>query len=353
MAMDELSEYDFYLPRTSIAQHPLPCRTDARLLRLNRGSGGIQEAHIRDLPSVLRAGDALVFNDTRVVPARLSGTRAMTGGSWQGLFLRLSPGQPAVWEIMSKTRGAMRPGELVTLRDREGREGLQLEVLAKLEGGNLAVRPTESRDLTEILEQYGQIPLPPYIRDGRMVDSDIKDYQTVFARHNGSVAAPTAGLHFTTELLNRLQDRGISTHWVTLHVGIGTFRPIKVEQLDQHDMHAEWGRLDESTAKQLQAVRDAGGRVIAVGTTSVRVLETAMAGRDSFAPWSGETNLFIRPGYSFRAIDALLTNFHLPRSSLLVLVSALAGRKNILNAYEYAVAQGYRFFSYGDAMLIE
>ncbi len=347
----ELKDYDFDLPREQIAQYPIENRIDARLMRLDRLHGQISHHHIRSLGDLIEPGDALVFNDTKVIPARLDGFRTKTGGHWEGLFLGVDAEQPGLWEVLSKTRGRLEIGETVTLKDRQAREGIRLELVARLGEGKLAVRPLPAGNTFEILERFGRVPLPPYIRDGRMVDADLQTYQTTYAKHPGSVAAPTAGLHFTKELLRQLEASGIILAAVTLHVGIGTFRPIKTENLSEHQMHSEWGSIDERNVSKLQGVKAKGGKIIAVGTTTVRVLETAAAS-GVLAPWTGQTNLFIRPGYTFKAIDGLLTNFHLPRSSLLVLVSAFAGRESTLNAYRTAVREGYRFFSYGDAMLI-
>lgn len=350
--MSEMDQYDFELPRELIAQQPLATRSDARLMLVDRRSGSIGHSYVRDLPEHLERGDALVLNNSRVIPARLVGYRAATGGRWQGLFLEEDPGS-GVWKVLTKTRGKLVTGETLVLQDRQGREGMTLRCLARTDEGQLLVKPEETGSAFELLQRYGRVPLPPYIRDGQMVDADLTDYQTVFAKEAGSVAAPTAGLHFTEPLLQQIAAGGVQLAAVTLHVGIGTFRPITAESLDQHQMHHEWGQLDRPTCDRLLASRAAGKRVIAVGTTSVRVLESAALGSGgALAPWSGETNLFIRPGHRFAGCDALMTNFHLPRSSLLVLVSAFAGGDLIRAAYAEAIRQEYRFFSYGDAMLI-
>jgi S-adenosylmethionine:tRNA ribosyltransferase-isomerase len=308
----------------------------------------------------------MVLNNSHVVPARLVGHRTSTHGRWQGLFLRADP-NTGVWEVLTKTRGTLRPGETLTILDRNAREGMRLSVVARTETGNLLVKPelpegyvfpshegrAEFRDPVDWLERFGRIPLPPYIRDGHMVDSDVERYQTVFAREKGSVAAPTAGLHFTDQLLGRIKSCGTAIAEVTLHVGIGTFRPIQVDRIEDHVMHQEWGRIDAATAEMIRSRRAEGGRCVAVGTTSVRVLESAVdSNTQQLGAWSGETGLFIRPPYQFKAVDALMTNFHLPRSSLLLLVSAFAGRELVMHAYQTAIEQEYRFFSYGDAMLI-
>jgi S-adenosylmethionine:tRNA ribosyltransferase-isomerase len=364
--MRELELYDYDLPRELIAQEPVATRSDARLMLVDRSSGKIDHYHVRDLPEILRHDDTLVLNNSRVMPARLIGYRTATRGRWQGLFLR-ADANTGIWEVLTRTRGKLQPGETLTVQDRNARDGMQLEVIARTETGNLLVQPklpegfvpladegqAELRTPSDWLERYGRVPLPPYIRDGQMVDADVENYQTVFARNRGSVAAPTAGLHFTRPLLEKLRMRGIAIAEVTLHVGIGTFRPIQTERLADHQMHQEWGSIDDPTAKLVASRRGAGGRCVAVGSTSVRVLESAAAaGGGQLASWTGQTDLFIRPPYQFQAVDALLTNFHLPRSSLLVLVSAFAGRELTMGAYQAAIENEYRFYSYGDAMLI-
>jgi len=363
--MNEIEQYDYDLPRELIAQDPLATRSDSRLMLVDRKTGRIDHMHVRDLPDVLDARDAVVFNNSRVVPARLVGFRKETGGRWQGLFLR-ADADTGVWEVLTKTRGKLKAGERITVQDRDARDGMELEVVARTDGGNLLVKPllpdgfvalqgggeTKLTEPADWLDRYGRIPLPPYIRDGQMVDADIEHYQTVFAKHRGSVAAPTAGLHFTDALLDRVKRQGVYMGEVTLHVGIGTFRPIQVEQLEDHKMHEEWGSLDEVTCNAINQRRKNGGRCIAVGTTTVRVLESAARAGDGLDAWQGETDIFIRPPFQFQAVDGLMTNFHLPRSSLLVLVSAFATRDLALEAYQKAIEQEYRFYSYGDAMLL-
>lgn len=349
---------DYLLPEELVAQEPLQNRVDARLMVIDRSRGVISHHHIRDLPRLLVAGDRLILNDTRVIPAQLRGLRTSTGGRWQGLFL----GQNAKgdWQLVCKTRGQLKPMEQVTLLDREGKPAAKLWLLERLDGGKWLARPDSELPAEELLEQIGRVPLPPYIRGGNMVDNDIRDYQTVFAKHPGAVAAPTAGLHFTEDLLRATKQSGIEISSVTLHVGLGTFQPIAVDDPSEHPMHSEWGDLTAATAEELNATRQAGGRNIAVGTTVVRVLESAALksgeatspGRLQLAAWQGDTNLFIRPPYEFQAIDAMLTNFHFPRTTLLLLVQALGGSELIREAYEEAVKEEYRFYSYGDAMLI-
>jgi S-adenosylmethionine:tRNA ribosyltransferase-isomerase len=343
-------DYDYDLPRELIAQQPLPRRSDARLMVVNRQAGSIEHSHVRELSRLLKPGDSLVLNDTRVVPARLVGQRIETGGRWFGLYLGID--SQGVWQLLCKTRGKLQPAEAVVLHDRDGREAARLRLMVKLDDGVWAARPEPDEPALELLDRVGRVPLPHYIRGGEMVDADMADYQTVFARHPGAVAAPTAGLHFTPALLEQLAASGIATERLTLHVGAGTFRPIATESLEEHQMHREWGRLDAETAERLNACRAAGGRIVAVGSTSLRVLESAVLEDGRLPAWEGETELFIRPPHRFRAADALLTNFHLPRSTLLVLVRTFGGDALIRRAYEEAIRERYRFFSYGDAMLI-
>ncbi|MEZ6137457.1 MAG: tRNA preQ1(34) S-adenosylmethionine ribosyltransferase-isomerase QueA [Pirellulaceae bacterium] len=347
---DSLELYDFQLPRELIAQHPVEHRIDSRLMLIRRETGEIEHFYVRDLPDLVQVGDALALNNSKVIPARLTGVRTSTGGRWEGLYLREEAG---VWEILSKTRGSLTVGETISLRDRDGRNCPALMIAAKLDDGHLAVRPLLEGSSEEILARFGRVPLPPYIRDGQMVDKDTETYQTVYAKEPGSVAAPTAGLHFTTDLIRHLQKRGTITAALTLHVGLGTFRPMNGQRLSDHKMHSEWGELLETSCAKLRHCRENGGRVIAVGTTSARVLESAAAQTGSvFQPWRGSTDIFIRPPYEFVALDALMTNFHLPKSTLLALVSAFAGRDLIMRAYHIAIEQRYRFYSYGDCMLI-
>ena len=348
--LDELALYDFDLPRELIAQEPPLHRTDARMMVIDRSSGSIQHASIRDLPSYMRAGDAIVVNDSRVIPARLVGFREKTKGRWEGLFLREENG---LGQLLSKTRGSLQPGERILLRDPEGRESQGLRVVSTTDDGNVLLVPDPKLPWLELLEQSGRIPLPPYIRDGQMTEQDRERYQTVYARSPGSVAAPTAGLHLTEDLLQKIRQAGVALVSITLHVGLGTFRPVSAKRLDDHKMHSEYAQIAANVVRRLQASKSEGGRILAVGTTSVRTLESAaLQGNGSLIEWAGQTDLFIRPGFRFQAVDRLLTNFHLPRSTLLVLVSSLAGRELMLEAYRKAVEERYRFFSYGDCMLI-
>jgi S-adenosylmethionine:tRNA ribosyltransferase-isomerase len=316
---------------------------------VDRSQGELSHRHIRDLPEILRPGDLLVLNDTRVVPARLIGRRTLTGGRWEGLFL--SVGDQGLWRLLARGRGKMAIGETVTLANAAGQEDIRLRLIERSDGGVWIMHAETQQPTTEVLERVGRVPLPPYIRQGEMVPADRERYQTVYARQPGAVAAPTAGLHFTDELLRRAEAAGIGVCFVTLHVGLDTFRPITAERLEGHPMHSEWCELGVKAAEQISECRRRGGRIVAVGTTSVRVLETA--GRNSpLQAWSGWTELFIRPPYQFQLVDALLTNFHLPRTTLLVLVRTFGGDALIRRAYEEAIAQQYRFYSYGDAMLI-
>ncbi|MEE2640995.1 MAG: tRNA preQ1(34) S-adenosylmethionine ribosyltransferase-isomerase QueA [Planctomycetota bacterium] len=344
-----IDDYDYTLPKELIAQDPLPHRTDSRLMVVHRKTGVIEHSHFRELGNFVEKNDCLVFNDTRVVPAKLVGRRSLTGGRWHGLFLE--PNEKGIWKILCKTRGKLNPGEKIVVENRTGVEVLEIEMLARLNDGEWAVRPLSDRPWSELLDEIGQIPLPHYIRGGAMKDSDIRNYQTVYAKKAGAVAAPTAGLHFSPEMLVALRDAGVQVASVTLHVGVGTFRPIKVNLLEDHEMHAERGEIDQATVDRIISCRANEGRVISVGTTSVRVLET-VAAEPELGPWEGETSLFIRPPYQFRLVDALITNFHLPKSTLLVLISCFAGRELVREAYRKAVEEKYRFFSYGDAMLI-
>lgn len=353
--------FDYELPRRLIAQEPLRQRADARLLVVDRRRQQVEHYHVRDLPQLLPEGDRLVLNDTKVIPAQLAGRRAETGGRWHGLFLEATP--EGHWQILCKSRGHLKKGNAIDLVDREGRPGVRLWLIERSADGVWLAHADSDSPAEKLLERLGRVPLPPYIRGGNMVDADVENYQTVYARYPGAVAAPTAGLHFTKELLRRLEQRGVQLSAVTLHVGLGTFRPISTATLDEHQMHSERGEVTAATAADLNATRAAGGRLIAVGTTVVRLLETAVrSGGDSatgaagdkaaIPPWQGETDLFIRPGFEFRAVDALLTNFHFPRTTLLVLVQTFGGRELVQHAYQEAVKEEYRFYSYGDAMLI-
>ena len=347
--MSELDRYFYELPPGLIAQTPPVVRSDARLMLVDRASQTLQHRHIRDLPQILSPGDCLVLNDTRVVPARLLGRRKLTGGRWEGLFLSAEPN--GEWKLLCKTRGKLAPGEAVALHDDRGEDALDLTLRSKLPGGVWLARPNTAEDPWAVLDRVGRVPLPHYVERGEPTEADRRRYQTVYARALGAVAAPTAGLHFTEDLLGQLIDRGLFLVRLTLHVGPGTFRPITTEALADHRMHFESGTLTAAAVDRIQQCRAAGGRIVAVGTTSVRVLETAAADGE-LRPWSGETDLFIRPPYRFRVVDALLTNFHLPRTTLLVLVRTFGGDELVMRAYAEAIRERYRFYSFGDAMLI-
>lgn len=350
--MTGIEAYDYDLPEDLIAQHPLPTRSDARMLVVDRVSQTMEHAHVRDLPEFLHAGDTLVLNDSRVIPAKLVGFRTKTGGRWNGLYL--DSDEHGAWRILGTTRGKLQAGETLTLVDRNARPHTKLHLLARLPEGQWAARAETKLSAVELLERIGRVPLPHYIRDGKMVPEDLDNYQTVFSQTPGSVAAPTAGLHFTKELLQQLDQHGVGSCHVTLHVGLGTFRPVSSDHLVDHKMHSEWGSVSQATAEAIRATREDGGRVVCVGTTAARTLETAaLATKDaSVGAWSGHTNLFIRPPFEFRAVDVLMTNFHLPRSTLLIMVRTFGGDVLMRRAYEIAIAEQYRFFSYGDAMLI-
>jgi len=346
-------DYDYPLDESLIARHPAERRDASRLMVLRRPEGRAAHHRFADLPNLLAPGDVLVLNDTRVVPAKFHCRRA-TGGRIEGLFLR-EPA-PGRWEVLLKSAGRCDEGESLRM---EGAEDVTLTLRRRGEGGQWSVEAAPPRPAGETLDKAGAMPLPPYIGKRGEEDqlADRRRYQTVYARRDGAVAAPTAGLHFTPELLDRLAARGVRTACVTLHVGLGTFAPVKAEDLREHPMHAEWFELPAEAADTLQAARAEGRRIVAVGTTSVRVLETAAA-RGGLRPCSGWTDIFLYPPAEFRAVDALITNFHLPRSTLVMLVAAfcdpggLSGRESLLRAYAEAQRRGYRFFSYGDAMLI-
>jgi S-adenosylmethionine:tRNA ribosyltransferase-isomerase len=344
------AEFDYHLPDELIAQYPCEPREQSRLMVVHRASGQIEHHTFDELATLLDQEDILARNNTLVVPARLCGYRAATGGKWEGLFVR--DREDGTWEMLATTRGRPSPGERIIVG-----AGLTLILESAGEAGMWVVRPLPG-DPAEaaaptfaLLNRHGQPPLPPYIRKGKAVAGDRERYQTVYALRPGSVAAPTAGLHFSEAVFLSLAARGITWVDLTLHVGVGTFRPIGTEMIGDHVMHAEWAELSGPAVAALNARRAQGGRIVAVGTTSARTLETA-ALSGAIEPFAGPTSLFIKPGHVFHGLDALLTNFHLPRSTLLVLVSALAGVELIRAAYAEAIHLRYRFFSYGDAMLI-
>lgn len=340
-----MKKTDFYfdLPQELIAQTPLERRDASRLLCLDKESGAVTHRHFYEIPELLHPGDCLVLNDSRVLPARLIGHRLPGGGACEVLLL-VDRGED-LWECLVRPGKKLRPGTQLSF----GTGELTAVIEAEVAGGNRLVRFHYEGIFLEVLERLGEMPLPPYIKEKL---ADRERYQTVYSKASGSAAAPTAGLHFTKELLAQIAARGINICYVTLHVGLGTFRPVKEENILDHEMHSEFCIVPEETARIITETRRAGGRVIAVGTTSCRTLES-FAGEDgTMRPHSGWTNIFIYPGYRFKCVDALVTNFHLPESTLIMLVSALAGREHVLSAYQTAVAQRYRFFSFGDAMFI-
>ena len=338
-----LSDFDYDLPKELIAQKPVEPRDASRLMVVDRSSGAISHRYFRDLPEYLRPGDALVVNETRVMPARLLGSRERTGGAIEVLLLKRL-GQDR-WETLVKPGKKARPGERIVF----GGGLLVGTVVGPTDYGGRVIDFTYEGVFENLLERLGQMPLPPYIHE--QLDEPER-YQTVYAREWGSAAAPTAGLHFTPELLDRLAAQGVEVHKITLHVGVGTFRPVEVEDPTQHKMHSEFYHVSPEAAAGINAVRARGGRLVTVGTTSVRTLETAADEDGILHPGEGWTDIFIYPGYRFKIVDSLVTNFHLPKSTLLMLVSALAGHDLIMKAYREAVAERYRFFSFGDAMLI-
>lgn len=338
-----VSDFDFHLPEELIAQTPLEPRDSSRLLVLQRGAPALEHCRFHDLPAYLRPGDALVLNDTRVMPARLIGERMGSGGKVEVLLLRRL-GKDR-WETLVKPGRKARPGQVLIF----GSGRLEATVQDATEAGGRIVEFRYDGVFEHVLDELGRMPLPPYIT-AELVDPN--RYQTVYARHWGSAAAPTAGLHFTPALLERIRGMGVQVVYLTLHVGLGTFRPVAVEQVEEHRMHAEYYEVTPAAAALLNGVRRAGGRIIPVGTTALRTLESVTTPEGEVQPGSGWTDIFIYPGYRFRAAAGLVTNFHLPRSTLMMLVSALAGRDRIMHAYAEAVRWRYRFFSFGDAMLI-
>jgi len=341
--------FDFDLPDDLIAQRPASPRDSARLLDV--APDGLQDRLVRDLPGLLRRGDLLVFNDTKVIPARLKGGRGGAAGrqdvAVEALLIRdLGNGR---WLSFARPTKRLRPGDGLAFAG-----GLAAKVEAKNEDGSVVLAfDTIGPAFLASLEKGGAVPLPPYIRGGVADAQDRADYQTLFARYDGSVAAPTAGLHFTPGLMAALAAAGITTAGVTLHVGAGTFQPVRVDDTDAHTMHSEWGEVPEETARAIEATRAAGGRVVSVGTTSLRLLESVARDHDgTIKAWTGETDIFIVPGFRFRAVDLLLTNFHLPRSTLFMLVAAFAGLERMRQAYAHAIGERYRFYSYGDCCLL-
>ena len=336
-------DYYFDLPQEQIAQDPLEDRASSRLLVLDKETGERKHGVFTDIKKYLRPGDCLVLNNTKVIPARLIGEKAETGGKVEILLLKRKEND--VWETLVKPGKKARPGAKIVF----GNGLLSCEVLSVEEEGNRLVQFSYDGIFEEILDQLGQMPLPPYITHQL---EDKNRYQTVYAKFEGSAAAPTAGLHFTKELLEEIQEMGVNLAYVTLHVGLGTFRPVKVDNVKEHHMHSEFYQIDSTAARLINETKQRGNRVICVGTTSCRTIESAAREDGTLEPCSGETDIFIYPGYRFKVLDGLITNFHLPESTLLMLVSALAGREHVLDAYKEAVELGYRFFSFGDAMFI-
>lgn len=336
------SDFYYELPEELIAQTPLERRDGSRLMLLDKVTGKTEHRRFFELPELLRQGDLLVMNDSRVLPARLIGHRP-TGGAVEVLLL--TDKGDGRWECLVRPGRKARPGDMVVFGDGE----LQAHIEEILDGGNRLIRFEYQGIFLEILEKLGRMPLPPYIHEEL---KDAERYQTVYSRCLGSAAAPTAGLHFTPELLDRIRAKGVDTAFVTLHVGLGTFRPVKEEEIEDHDMHSEFCIVPDRTARLVNETRARGGRVVSVGTTSLRTLESFTGDDGILKAASGWTDIFIYPGYKFKCVDALVTNFHLPESTLLMLVSALAGREHVLNAYAQAVRERYRFFSFGDAMFI-
>ena len=337
------SDFDFYLPEELIAQTPLERRDSSRLLTLNKTTGQTGHFHFYDLPRFLRPGDCLVLNDSRVLPARLIGHRLPGGGACEVLLL-IDKGE-GLWECLVRPGRKLKPGAKMSFGDGE----LTATVEGEASDGKRLVRFHYQGIFLEILERLGKMPLPPYIKAELQ---DHERYQTVYSRVTGSAAAPTAGLHFTPELMEQIQSMGVTVCYVTLHVGLGTFRPVKAEDISEHEMHSEFCMISQETADAINTTKRNGGRVICVGTTSCRTVESFAAEDGTMTERSGWTNIFIYPGYRFKVLDALVTNFHLPQSTLIMLVSALAGREQVLAAYQEAVEQRYRFFSFGDAMFI-
>ena len=339
------ADFDFHLPEELIAQTPLEKRDSSRLLIVDRETGQFGDQHFDNIIDQLEPGDALVMNNTRVLPARLYGTKTETGGHVELLLLKNTQGD--FWEVLAKPAKRLRVGACVSFGD--GR--LTATVTEELEHGGRIVRFDYQGIFLEVLESLGEMPLPPYIHEKL---EDRERYQTVYAKENGSAAAPTAGLHFTEELLDKIAAKGVKLVYLTLHVGLGTFRPVSVDNLEEHEMHSEFYSLSEEAAETLRQVKASGHRIVAVGTTSIRTLETIGSKFDGqIQADSGWTNIFIKPGYQWKIVDAFSTNFHLPKSTLVMLVSAFAGRQLTLQAYEHAIAERYRFFSFGDAMFIK
>ena len=334
-------DFDFDLPPESIATEPARPRESARLLEVGER---LLDRRVADLPGLLNPGDIVVINDTRVIPARLRGTRR--GAKVEVTLHKAEP--DGTWRAFARPARKLSVGDIIDISD-----GFSANVTAKGDAGEVTLSFPNAEDLFSALERHGEMPLPPYIaRPGGVTSADEQDYQTVYAARKGAVAAPTAGLHFTEQLMDRVRQAGVTFATVTLHVGAGTFLPVKADRVADHRMHSEWGEIDAATADSINAARKAGGRVISVGTTPLRLLETAATADGEIRPFTGDTDIFITPGYRFRAVDALMTNFHLPRSTLFMLVSAFAGLDRMKAAYDHAIRSGYRFYSYGDSSFL-
>lgn len=340
----KVKEFFYELPAELIAQEPLKERNMSRLLVLDRESGILEHRIFKDISGYLRSGDCLVLNNTRVIPARLQGFREDTGGKIE--FVLLKKVDRDIWEVILKPGRRAKPGARFVF----GEGSLKAEILEVVDEGNRLVRFEYEGIFDQVLDRIGIIPLPPYIT--RKLQ-DAERYQTVYSKYRGSAAAPTAGLHFTRELLDELEIKGVKTAYITLHVGLGTFRPVKTDEVEKHKMHSENFNIDEKNCDIINCARANGGRIVAVGTTSCRVLETVSEADGKINPTEGWTSIYIYPGYSFKAVDAIITNFHLPESTLIMLVSAFAGKDRVMKAYSEAVEKKYRFFSFGDAMLIK
>lgn len=338
----ELSDFNYELPEELIAQDPLLKRSDSRLMVVHRDTGEIEHKHFSDVIDYLNPGDCLVINETKVIPARLMGVKKETGAVIEVLLLKNKGNN--IWETLVKPGKKMKPGAVVTFGDGI----LKGEVLEVVEDGNRLIKFSYEGIWEEILDSLGEMPLPPYITHKL---EDKNRYQTVYAKNSGSAAAPTAGLHFTEELLKKIEDKGVKIARLTLHVGLGTFRPVKVEKIEEHHMHSEFYMISEECAELVNETRKNGGRIVAVGTTSTRTLESAADSEGNLAPCSGWTDIFIYPGYKFKCVNSLITNFHLPESTLIMLVSAFYDREKVLDAYKEAVKERYRFFSFGDASM--
>ncbi|MBE6150196.1 MAG: tRNA preQ1(34) S-adenosylmethionine ribosyltransferase-isomerase QueA [Firmicutes bacterium] len=338
-----LNDFDYYLPEELIAQTPLKDRSSSKLLVLNKNTGDVEHHHFSDIISFLESGDTLVLNDTKVIPARLIGVKEETGAVIEVLLLKNLEGDK--WEALTKPARRVKVGSIVSFGD----GSLKCRCVEEKDEGIRVFELIYDGILYEILDRLGTMPLPPYIHEKL---EDQGRYQTVYAKNVGSAAAPTAGLHFTKELMENLKEKGINICYVTLHVGLGTFRPVNVENILEHHMHSEYYEIEEDTCNIINETKKRGNRVVAVGTTTVRTLETVMNKYGELKPCMGNTDIFIYPGYEFKIVDNLITNFHLPKSTLIMLISALAGRENVLNAYKVAVDNKYRFFSFGDSMFI-